>query len=126
LDDYEAIRQLTARYNRASDGADVEAWLSCFVEDGSFARKNGQKFQGHEELRGLLENFPVKGRHITTDFTIDIDEATARQACYLMFLDRERNFALNMFGTYDDRLIRSHGKWLFVSRLLDVDEGPNA
>jgi hypothetical protein len=42
-----------------------------------------------------------------------------------MFLDRERNFALNMFGTYDDRLIRSDGKWLFVSRLLDVDEGPN-
>jgi hypothetical protein len=125
VDEYEAIRQLTARYNRASDEANVEAWLSCFVEDGSFARKNGPRYQGHGELRGLLENFPVKGRHITTDFMIEVDGDAAQQSCYLMFLDRERNFALNMFGTYDDKLIRSDGKWLFVSRLLDVDEGPN-
>ncbi len=125
MDDYEAIRQLTARYNRASDEADVEAWLSCFVEDGSFERKNGPRYQGHGKLRRLLENFPTKGRHITTDFTIEVDGDAAHQSCYLMFLDRERNFALNMFGTYDDRLIRSYGTWLFVSRLLDVDEGPN-
>jgi hypothetical protein len=123
MDDYEAIRQLTARYNRASDEADMDGWLSCFVPEGSFERKHGQRFSGHEELRGLLESFPVKGRHITTDFTIEIDGKRARQACYLLFLDRARNFELNMFGTYDDNLMKVDGKWMFVSRVLNVDEG---
>lgn len=125
MDDYESIRQLTARYNRASDEADIDGWLSCFVPDGSFERKNGQRFTGHEELCALLQNFPVKGRHVTTDFTIEVAGDRARQACYLLFLDRERNFEVNMFGIYDDNLIKVNGTWLFVSRVLDVDEGPD-
>jgi hypothetical protein len=123
MDDYEAIRQLTARYNRASDEADVGTWLNCFAPNGSFERKNGQRFSGRDELRGLLENFPVRGRHITSDFTIEVDGDRARQACYLLFLDRDRNFELNMFGTYDDQLIKVDGNWFFVSRVLDVDDG---
>jgi hypothetical protein len=123
LDDYEAIRQLTARYNRASDEADIEGWLRCFAPDGSFERKNGRRYRGYEELRELLDTFPVKARHITSDFLIDIDVDTARQSCYLLFLDRERNFELNMFGTYDDKLVRLDGNWVFVSRVLEVDEG---
>jgi hypothetical protein len=115
MDDFEAIRQLTARYNRASDEADVEAWLDCFVDSGSFTRSNAERaYRGKEELRELLTTFPVKGRHITTDFTIEIDGDAARQSCYLVFFDRERDFQVNMFGTYDDHLIRSDGRFLKV------------
>jgi hypothetical protein len=28
-----------------------------------------------------------------------------------------------MFGTYDDNLMKVDGKWMFVSRVLNVDEG---
>src|ERR1700676_3426022 len=120
MDDFEAIRQLTALYNRSSDEADVDTWLDCFVEDGRFSRSNADRaYQGKAELRDLLTNFPVHGRHITTDFTIEVDGDTARQACYLVFLDRARGFQVNMFGTYDDHLVRQEGRWYFRSRVLN-------
>ena len=36
MDDYEAIRQLVARYNGAFDELDVEGWADCFTNDGVF------------------------------------------------------------------------------------------
>jgi ketosteroid isomerase-like protein len=124
MDDFEAIRQLTARYNRASDEADVEAWLDCWADDGTFSRSNADRaYHGKAELRELLVNFPVAGRHLTTDFTIDVDGDRARQSAYLVFLDRARGFQVNMFGTYDDRLVRKAGRWYFSSRKLKVDTG---
>lgn len=124
MNDFELIRQLTARYNRASDEVDVETWLDCFTVDGSFTRSNADRsYRGREELRELLTTFPVKGRHLATDFIIDVDGNTARQSCYLIFLDRQGGFSVNMFGTYDDRLVRECGRWRFASRVLDVDVG---
>jgi 3-phenylpropionate/cinnamic acid dioxygenase small subunit len=124
MDDFEAIRQLTARYNRASDEADIDAWLDCFAEDGSFTRSNADRsYRGKQELRELLTTFPIKGRHITTDYVVEIDGDSAHQSCYLVFFDRERNFQVNMFGTYDDRLVRHDGRWYFLSRVLNVDTG---
>lgn len=126
MDDIEAIRQLTARYNRASDEGDVAAWLDCYAPDATFTRSNaGRTFTGRDELRSLLLDTTVAARHITTDFIIHVDGDTARQTCYLMFLDRRRHFAVSMFGTYHDTLVRADGEWRFQERILQVDEGPD-
>jgi 3-phenylpropionate/cinnamic acid dioxygenase small subunit len=123
VDDIEAIRQLTARYNRASDEGDTETWLDCFSVDGVFRRSNDtREFRGHEELGQLRGRIPVRSRHITTDFEISVQGDTAEQICYLMFLDRDRDFMVYMFGTYHDKLKRVDDRWKFSNRLLVIDE----
>jgi ketosteroid isomerase-like protein len=125
MDDIEAIRQLTARYNRASDEGQVEDWLACYTPDATFTRSNaGKTFSGREELRSVLLDTTVAARHVTTDFVIDVHGDAATQTCYLLFLDRRKNFTVSMFGTYHDTLVKLDGSWYFRSRLLVVDEGP--
>jgi SnoaL-like domain len=126
VDDYEAIRQLTARYNRASDEGDRTAWLDCFTPTGSFRRSNDTRsFAGQRELPELAGRVPVSARHVTTDFIIDVDGDTARQTCYLIFYDRHHDFRIAMFGTYHDELVKAGGQWRFESRRLEVDLGPS-
>jgi len=123
----DAIRQLTARYNRASDDGDFEAWLACFAPHGRFERSNDSRaFTGWEELRTLPGRIPVRARHITTDHIITVDGTRARQTCYLLYLDRDRHFRVHMFGVYDDVLVLLDGRWVFESRYLLIDENPAA
>lgn len=122
MDDIEAIKQLTARYNRAFDLKDVEGYLATWTEDGFFERSNaGRSFQGTEELRELISTFDVRGRHVTSDFIIEVDGDTAHQACYLTYLDVADNFSVAMFGDYSDDLVRTPEGWRFRSRRLEVD-----
>lgn len=126
MDDYEAIRQLSARYNRASDEGDHAAWMDCFTPTGSFRRSNDTRsFNGHGELPDLAGRVPVSARHVTTDFIIDLDGDTARQTCYLTFYDRHHDFRIAMFGVYHDELVKTDGRWRFESRFLEVDMGPS-
>lgn len=125
MDDHEAIRQLTARYGRASDDGDLATWLRCFVADGSFRREDtGASWQGEEQLRRLFLEYPISGRHVTSDFLIEIDGPRARQTCYLQFFDRAAGHRLHMFGTYDDELVKVDGEWRFVARRLSAEEIP--
>lgn len=122
MDDYEAIRQLVARYNVAFDEIDVPGWLDCWTSDGFFERSNaGRAYEGTEQLTELLSTFNIKGRHVTTDFQIDVQGDTATMSCYLTYLDRANHHALAMFGVYADELRKVDGKWKFSSRRLEVD-----
>jgi uncharacterized protein (TIGR02246 family) len=123
-EDIEEIRRLTAEYNRAFDESRAEDWANCFTPDGFFERSNaGRSYQGREEIAELCRSYPVAGRHITGEHIIQVDGDTATQTCYLLYLDRNKNFAVDMFGVYNDELVRRDGKWLFKTRLLKVDEG---
>jgi uncharacterized protein (TIGR02246 family) len=125
IEDVEAIRQLTASYNRAFDEDRAEDWANHFTEDGVFERTNaGRSYRGRAEIAELCASFdyPVHGRHVTTDHIITVDGDTARQTCYLMFLDRDAGFTVNLFAVYVDELAKVNGKWLFTSRLCQVDE----
>lgn len=122
MDDVEAIRQLTAEYNRAFDERDADRWVALFTKDGFFERSNaGRAYSGWEELRELIETFPVRGWHVTTDFIIAVDGDSAHSSCYLMYLDRDANFAVSIFGVYEDDVVRQDGQWRFRSRRLKVD-----
>ena len=122
MDDYEHIRQLTARYNLAGDSDDLAAWLDCWAADGSFRRSDGTRaWSGSEELTALFSGYGVGGRHLTTDHIITVDGDTATQTCYLMMLDRDRSFTVHMIGVYHDELARDGDRWRFRARVLDVD-----
>jgi hypothetical protein len=122
IDDIEQIKRLSARYNLAFDYTDVDAYLACWTADGFFERSNaGRSYQGHEELRELLTTFPVDGRHITTNFIVDVEGDRAHQSAYLTYLDKANGFAVAIFGVYDDDLVREADAWKYSSRKLAVD-----
>jgi ketosteroid isomerase-like protein len=124
-EDIEAIRQLTASYNRAYDEQRAADWANHFTEDGFFERSNaGRSYRGREEIAGLCSSFdyPVHGRHVTSEHIINVNGDTATQTCYLQFLNRDKGFTVDLFAVYEDELVKVDGKWLFSSRLCNVDE----
>jgi hypothetical protein len=122
MDDIEAIKQLSSRYNLAFDYEDVDAYIATWTEDGFFERSNaGRSYQGHAELRELLTGFDVDGRHITTNFIIDVDGDRATQSAYLVYMDAKDAFKVVMFGVYSDELVRTDDGWKYSARRLKVD-----
>jgi ketosteroid isomerase-like protein len=122
MDDIEAIKQLTARYNRAFDTKDYAGFLDTWTEDGFFERSNaGRSFRGTEQLREMLAGFDVRGRHVTSDYIVEVDGDSAHQACYLTYLDVADNFSVALFGDYSDELVRTPAGWRFRARRLAVD-----
>jgi ketosteroid isomerase-like protein len=120
MDDREAIRQLTARYNLAFDERDVDGWLACFTPDArvEFAG-SGRIIEGHDQLRQVIETTDNTGRHTTTDFIIDVDGDRAVQRCHLTELGVDNGRAVvRRFGRYEDELRRDAGTWRFASRRL--------
>jgi ketosteroid isomerase-like protein len=122
MDDIELIRRLSSRYNLAFDYVDIDAYIECWTEDGFFERSNaGRSYQGHDQLRELLSTFDVDGRHITTNFIIDVDGDVAKQSAYLLYLDKADNFSVSMFGVYSDELMKTADGWKYSARRLRVD-----
>jgi SnoaL-like domain len=125
-----AIQRLTAEYNRAGDEGRVGDWVACFTPDGVFGRTDtGASWRGAEQLTEMCAAYPVAGRHVTTDFIIDVspDGSSARQSCSLLFFDRAAGFALHMAGTYADQLVKIDGQWRFAARMLTAEVvGPSA
>jgi ketosteroid isomerase-like protein len=122
MDDIELIKRLSSRYNLAFDYVDIDAYIECWTEDGFFERSNaGRSYQGHDQLRELLSTFEVDGRHITTNFIIDVDGDVAKQSAYLLYLDKADNFSVSMFGVYSDELVKTAAGWKYSARRLRVD-----
>lgn len=77
------------------------------------------------ELAGNLEQLRDLGglyRHLTTEAVIDINDDTAMQRSYFLFLDRADGTArLGNSGTHEDVLPRTQDGWRFVSRRTTLD-----
>lgn len=123
LFDWIAIRELTARYNRAFDGGDVEAWVACFTVDGVFEIVGGKTLNGASELRGFATKAVarLRVRHCTTDAIIEIDGDRARQDAYLLLVDIGGGSKFVNSGNYRDDLVKEHGSWKFARRSVVID-----
>jgi hypothetical protein len=120
LEDLEAIRDLVARYNFAFDDRDVDAYLECWVEDGFVERRNSKpSCRGHAQLAVLARDFPVNGRHVSTDLVIDLDGDTATMKHYLLYLDMGPPCEVSMFGVWHDVAVRTSAGWKYKERIFD-------
>ena len=123
------IRELTARYNRAFDDGDAEAYAATFTPDGRMEATGIPPAVGHGALENLVRLTPYGIVHITTDPIIEIDGDRARQQCTLIVANRHRDrsaVTLGTTGRYDDELVRTSEGWRFAKRVavLDGDMAP--
>jgi DNA-binding IclR family transcriptional regulator len=121
-----AIRELTARYNRAIDEGRAEEWAATFVEDGVFEPSSGGRYQGTPALVEFARAFAsrLSVRHCTTDALVDVEGDRANQTCYLLLIDRSDGIRIMNTGVYQDSLVRTPEGWRFVHRKVTVDSPP--
>jgi 3-phenylpropionate/cinnamic acid dioxygenase small subunit len=123
------IAELVARYNYAVDFGDVDVWMACFTEDGSFESgpRPSSSVQGAEALSAYAERVAARAggmRHWTNNSVIEGDGDEATHRMYLaVFGVASKNEAprLLITGSYDDRLVRSEGVWKFHQRRVTFD-----
>lgn len=123
-EDREAIRELTARYNLAADGRDLDAYADCFVADGAFEMVGLARLEGPDALKAMIGALDFPTRHVTTDAVIDVDGDRATQRCAFMLFARkpdENELVVLTTARYEDRLVRTSDGWRFVERIATTD-----
>lgn len=114
---HEAIRSLTASYNRAFDSGDTEAWLATFTEDGALVVDGEQVYAGRNELASFCEGRAGSYHHLSTDSEIEIHADSAVQRCsLLLFHTAGAGATLIGTGRYVDDLVHTSSGWRFKRR----------
>jgi uncharacterized protein (TIGR02246 family) len=125
--DHLAIRELTARYNRAFDDVDSEAWADTFTPDGVMDY-GGAPISGRDALIKMSQATGYGVVHITADPIIEVDGDRGTQRCTVIIANRSEardRVGITMTGRYEDELVRTPDGWRFKRRkaILDVDPG---
>src|SRR4051794_26813848 len=90
-EDHTGIHNLYARYPILIDDNDEEALADCFTEDGVFRISGQGRFEGHEQIKGLVRDTAEgRPRHLTLNLWIrDVDGDTATTKAYFLLVDTE-------------------------------------
>lgn len=141
--DYEAIRQLFARFGQTHDWADDNGFAACFAPDGVFDTSfiSGElagEHRGHDALKayvtGALAYSGGRMRHSPAQSLIELDGETARASSYVV-ITRDygpprvsgdlTHSELITTGMYWDELRKIGGRWLFARRVFRHDGLPD-
>lgn len=119
-----AILDLAARYDRAIDERQTEAWLATWAPDGVLEGPFGS--YGGDELRRFAAGFLDAGRrrrHLTTRHAILEEGDHARLRSEFLVAEGLDAPKVVATGTYEDELRLVGGEWRFARRRLHVDPG---
>lgn len=119
LEDRILIRELYGRYADASCRGDRELWVACFTPEGQW---NTHLFQcdGPDRMRAQWDQLWADWANVAFwgeigSIEVAGDTAIARSyAREIVALKAGGLFKL--FGSYDDRLVKQDGEWLFARR----------
>jgi 3-phenylpropionate/cinnamic acid dioxygenase small subunit len=124
-DDYEAIRQLTARYCQSADTKNTAAWVECFADDAACSFGGLGEANGHRELREFFGK--VCGLwsfmwHTVANHRIDVhSDGTARGVCYFDFRSAYDTQPWLGGGEYIDEYRKVKGAWKIARRSVRFD-----
>jgi hypothetical protein len=126
LTDRLEIRELTARYNRASDTGDGEGFAATFTADGALVMAGKTLCTGSAELVAFAGK-PRGTVHATTDPVLSLNGDEATQECTLLLFRKARDGSsvrLENTGRYEDELVRTQDGWRFRRRSVLFDANP--
>jgi len=118
------IQELCACYAQATDSADIESWLSTWMDDGELIAGFGSA-KGKEQLRELEKRLSAgfsKGkRHVIANIVVRGDSEKATATSYLIVFEREKAPGVVATAVYSDTLEKVSGQWKFARRELHND-----
>ena len=120
--------ELCARYDRAAQAWDADAFVACFSTDGVFVRAHlGTRVEGSEALRAMIETGAASGvpasYHLTTDFVVELDGDRATQTCQILLYGYDPGKGsdgpnvIRGVGHFEDTLVRTGDGWRFRERI---------
>ena len=128
IEDRLAINDLFIRYTTALDEGDAEGVVGCFMPDGWLDSPIVGHHQGREALLAFAEKTAAairrgaRFRHMITNLRIEAKEGRVRARCYLLdLLTIDGQTQILSPGEYDCEVVNDGGRWLFQSRLVQMD-----
>jgi uncharacterized protein (TIGR02246 family) len=119
--DEDAIRNLIALHAQMTDDGEAKERVNLYTEDGEFDFA-GVKSVGRDALAATFaaSSDPARrGKHITANMVIEIDDARANVRTDWAFLRPGADgFAVFASGRYYDVLEKHDGEWLFKQRRI--------
>ena len=117
-DDYELIRELTARYAGAIDARDYAEIANCFAPGARVVYAGySEELQGEDaiiaHMRRALEAMDVT-QHLFANFIIDIEGEGAEMTCDILAQHLHEGETFLAGGKYAVRLARTQGRWKFT------------
>jgi hypothetical protein len=124
-DEKNAIREALAEYCFALDNFRFAELGQLFTADGVWETAFG-KATGQTEIAALAASFtkdlavPPRRIHMVANIVIKLngDEA-AVQSNWTQVQNSDTGPIINSGGSYEDRLVKRDGKWLFQHRKID-------
>jgi uncharacterized protein (TIGR02246 family) len=122
------IEDLVARYNKAIDTGDAEAWAATFTKDGEFHGIVGDFF-GVDELTAFVRAYAseeqfaefASAQHWVTNIVVEGDGDRAEMFAHLMMVAPQTDGGrILLVGRYEDTLRKVDGHWLFAKRIVHV------
>jgi len=124
LNDSLAIRELADQYSNAANSLDAHGMAAVYVLEGEL-HAFGNVIRGRDAIEQSF--LPVMQRfefvnQVCSGAIIEIDGDRATSRWTVTEFNRRHGAAqLEMFlGTYDDRLVRLQGQWMYTYRSLIV------
>ena len=123
-DDFMQINQLFSQYDYTIDNGDGAGWAATFIPGGVF-RDPSWCAIGRDQLVGVVGTDKQVGKDLEHHHVpalgpivyLDRNHATIHSTVMVV---RETGFGktggIMVTGSYDDRLLRVNGKWLFAYR----------
>ncbi|MGH7931915.1 MAG: nuclear transport factor 2 family protein [Candidatus Binataceae bacterium] len=127
FEDREQIRDLYARYAHTIDYGHFEQWVKCFTDSGTF---ESPLLGTHSGAQGLLKFTAIykesmggaQVRHVMNNVLFEVSGDRGTGSCYLLYYHcNDGKAALAVVGSYEDRLRKVNGTWLFESRKVHID-----
>lgn len=129
-----AINDLMAAYAWALDTGDVDSLVACFTPDAVVIEEvfeDPDRWEGAAGIRRLGEhfrkvpNFPGRQHHISQlEVKGDARRCSARAFVFVTECRGEPPYILRFAGYYEDKLVKLHGRWLFMERIIRLWDGP--
>jgi hypothetical protein len=128
------IQDAIARYAWALDTANVEAFVSCFCEEGVLiwdAFDAPDRWEGAEALRAFIcffRDLPTSAgrQHHVSNIVVTGTREAAHATSYVTVVLRQGDgpHAVNVMGYYEDELMREGGTWRLRQRVIRDWSGP--
>jgi AcrR family transcriptional regulator len=119
-----ALRQLVSHYCDAVSRGDVDAFVSCWTDDGVWSR--GKQIVGHEALRVQFVKLSAAHNWLqqtAPNAVFEVDESagtgSGRVSVHESFKSKKSGVG-TLLGVYHDSYRRVSGSWLFNERTLEV------
>ena len=131
-EDHLAVIDLLARYARAIDSGDADAYADNFLPDAILDRSGGERLQGREAIRtwvaGLIASGHVGGDPPTLRHFVGLpliegagDHCTAQTYCAILDYGPDKGIRSPLVGRYEDDIAKVEGQWKFRHRIIHAE-----